>query len=182
MSKFKRGDTVRRTGCAFLDVVEGGVYTINYTTDNGWFNLKDYPTGVFNTHPYNERHFELYQEHLTPAEILQCIVDGVPLELKAGDTWKMVVNPHGISAWNMLKSHYRKLVIPPTVLINGTEVPKPMSDSAIDGTVDRSIGYYIDITQGSVYTKRILRGQQVWAKREDAARALDAILTALKGE
>lgn len=181
MSKFKIGDTIRRTD---WDVPDWGVhvgqeYTVTALSDDAFRPL--YVNDV--DHKLNDNFFELVQAAseqpavLTPLEVFQCILEGTPLEysikkLSGERTWHTVTNPKHIDLEDIECAEYRKK--PTTVLINGISVPAPENKKPDEGYI-----YCVNLADERVIAldARYAKSKHYWSTEAVAQEVLDAIMT-----
>lgn len=185
MSKFKAGDTVRRTGGRGYKVVQGGLYVVSAVGLSG-LDLEGIPRESENLYNYDSGNFELVQaaptesKYLTPQETLENLLNDVPTQAMHCGEWLDINELDNVSV-NFLKSmKCRKK--PDTVHIGDYEVVKPLGAVQV-GELNRASAYSIDLLHCKVsYVRAVHGGQLLWETREDAYAALQAIKKTLLGE
>lgn len=178
MSKFKVGDEVVRTHPSSKLVV-GEIYIIKEILSNipavileGYSNM------------YNLDNFELAEldyrvvdtsEILTPLQVAEAFLNEKEVQglSEDGERWYNVTYPITISFSAIQNQKFR--LKPKTIVINGFEVPAPLSTLPKQGIV-----YYPNVARGKVdmnYATYIKFTKLFWATKEDAQKVLDAMLT-----
>ena len=181
MSKFTVGDKVVRTGNTLGEAKKGGVYEVSELSDNKYcastgINLKGHPVedgGKFN---YEESSFELYTEdHLTPLEAAKALLNRQELQIfdELDNNWyRFYCDLSDVTLKDLenIKFRYK----PETVTINGVEVLAPVELPRY------TEGYVPSICYREVQTASAGKGRIMWATKEDAQKALDAMLIPFK--
>lgn len=183
MSKFKVGDTVRRTewvpvslqtdcpvmqvGATFIvkDVYEDlGLLYFDETGTVGWSSL-----GF-------QKVEEPTVERLAANVAAELLIEGAePLQYYWRGEWYDVEHPHSVTVGRISKVPFR--IKPKTIEINGVTVLAPLKINT------ETAGYwYINMYSGVVCrsTGSIIIGAYTWATKEDAQAVLDAILLPFK--
>lgn len=187
MNKFKVGDKVVRVSETYGKAIKGEVYEVSGVSDNGHFgscgiNLKGHEgvSGMFN---YESSCFDLYVEGvLSPLEAADAILHKEPLQEFCEHTGKWVVfacSLKGITLDMLQNTKFRRK--PKTVVINGVEVVAPAKKDDIE-----QYFYTVNFSENIVHTidkVYIDKGfKYYWATKEEAQKALDAMLIPFKGE
>lgn len=186
MNKFKVGDKVVRITSGYGEAMKGGVYEVSEVSDKSFLNsyginLKGHET-ISGKFTYEASSFELYVEEdmsktLTPLQAADAILHKEFLQKFCEDTGKWQDFHCGLKYITLdMLTNTKFRCKPKTIVINGVEVPSPMSIEEIINCEDRRTGYYIDLAHKRVYSKRIFGSQIVWATKEDAQQVLDAML------
>lgn len=174
MSKFKVGDTIRRTD---WDVPDWGVhigqeYKVIALTDDICRPL--YVDGV--DHKLNDSFFELVQAAseqpavLTPLEVAEAMLAGTELQFKryGSDVWRDLPLRKNVVHFSTSNKYRKK---PTTVLINGISVPAPAKLST------GATGYTPAICHNEIHTTAARDGRIYWSTEAEAQEVLDAIMT-----
>lgn len=114
---------------------------------------------------------------LTPTEIVQCVQDGVTLEVRGdeADEWRVVLVPDSITIRGCCTNQFRKYV-PKTICVNGQDVPAPLPL-----VKERQIVYGINLTRGTVFeTVHDTANGHFWGTREEAKQVLNAVKLSFK--
>jgi hypothetical protein len=181
MNKFKVGDKVVRVSETYGKAVKGEVYEVSGVSDNGHFgscgiNLKEHEgvSGMFN---YEASCFELYDDSiLSPLEAAEAILHREPLQEFCEHTEKwfdFACSLKGVTLDMLQNTKLRHK--PKTVIINGVEVVAPVELPRY------TEGYVPSICYREVQTASAGKGRIMWATKEDAQKALDAMLIPFKG-
>ena len=186
MNKFKVGDKVVRITSGYGEVMKGGVYEVSEVSDKSFLNsyginLKGHET-ILGKFTYEASSFELYVEKdltemLTPVQAAEAILNKGKLQVFDSDVNKWYgfhCDLRNITLEDL--KHIKLRHKPKTIVINGVEVPAPMSNEEIINCKDRRTSFYIELAHKRVYSKRIFGSQIVWATKEDAQQVLDAML------
>ena len=185
MSKFKVGDTVRRTGGRGYKVVQGGLYVVSAVGLSG-LDLEGIPRESENLYNYDSGNFELVQaattesKYLTPQETLENLLTNVPTQAMHCGEWLDINELDNVSV-NFLRS-MKCRTKPETVRVGEYEVVKPQQRIDIEDTATRYV-----IKQGLANVEEVqpdflLDSRLFWETREDAYAALQAIKKTLLGE
>ena len=177
MKKFKVGDKVVRTSETFGKAIKGQVYEVSEVSDKSHLcsygiNLKGHEvsgTGRFN---YEASCFELYDDDiLSPLEAAEALMNKDKLEVFDSDAnkWYGFHNELRNITLEDLK-HIKLRHKPKTVIINGVEVVAPVELPRY------TEGYTPSLCYKEVQTASAGKGRIMWAKKEDAQKALDAML------
>ena len=176
MNKFKVGDKVVRVSETYGKAIKGEVYEVSGVSDNEWagscgINLKGHE-GVSGKFNYESSCFDLYVEGvLSPLEAADAILHKEPLQEFCEHTGKWVVfacSLKGITLDMLQNTKFRRK--PKTVIINGVEVVAPVELPRY------TEGYVPSICYREVQTASAGKGRIMWATKEDAQKALDAML------
>lgn len=177
MSKFKVGDKVVRTVGDFGFVRQGDVFSVTGLRSDGQMEING-----DDKYCHNPRNFELHVEEaiediLTPVQAAESILNKDKLQVFDSDVNKWYgfhceLRDITLEDLKHIKLRYR----PKTIVVNGVEVPAPMTNEEVVNCEDRRTGFYIELAHKRVYSKRIFGSQIVWATREDAQQVLDAML------
>lgn len=186
--KFKVGDKVRRTANTFGKAIQGGVYEVREVSSFVGINLVGHEV-VKGSYNYDYRGFELAEEsrgceidttieHLTTLQAVESLLNGETLEVITSikDGWKpLLKHPNSLTIKQLKCWKFR--LKPKTIVINGVDVPAPMSSLPSEGFVwgitwlERV--YNLD-TQCQAIPKHY------WSTEEDAQKVLDAMLLPFK--
>lgn len=178
MKKFKVGDKVVRVSETYGKAIKGEVYEVSEVSDNGHFgscgiNLKGHGgvSGMFN---YEASCFELYDDNiLSPLEAAEAMLNGEDLlYLNYLNNWAEAGKSLDYSLKFLSKEKFKRK--PKTVTINGVEVVAPVELPRY------AEGYVPSICYREVQTASAGKGRIMWAKEEDAQKALDAMLIPFK--
>lgn len=176
MKKFKVGDKVVRVSETYGKAIKGGVYEVSGVSDKEWagscgINLKGHE-GVSGKFNYESSCFDLYDDNiLSPLEAADAILHKEPLQEFCEHTGKWVVfacSLKGITLDMLQNTKFRRK--PKTVIINGVEVVAPVELPRY------TEGYTPSLCYKEVQTASAGKGRIMWAKKEDAQKALDAML------
>lgn len=181
MSKFKVGDTVRRTGGARNDIIHGGIYTVERYKTNYTIVLCESSS----TRGYDVELFELVQEasSLTDKEVFNAIVDGKPLQYQfvGKPEWYDLKYPEKLTLLDVQRGTYR--VRPTDVKLECT-VPYPeysignvYSNKVRKFSVDFGTGKIRDFSEAELPS-----GGVFWSSREQAEQFRDTVLASLQGK
>ena len=176
MNKFKVGDKVVRTGLSVGKALQGGVYEISEVfpliSNRLGINLEGHETNGIARFQYYSSGFELYDYNiLSPLEAADAILHREPLQEFCEHTGKWVVfacSFKGITLDMLQNTKFRHK--PKTVIINGVEVVAPVE------LPRHTEGYVPSICHREVQTASAGKGRIMWATKEDAQKALDAML------
>ena len=181
MSKFKVGDTVRRTSHSRCEALVGECYIVSDVNGTS-LDLEGHERTEVSLYNYSVVYFELVQAAseqpavLTPREVFECILEGVPLEYRiksvTAKQWYDVNNPKNVDLEDIECAEYRKK--PTTVLINGISVPAPASKKP-----DGDYIYCVNLADERVIAldARYAKSKHYWSTKEEAQEVLDAIMT-----
>lgn len=180
MSKFKVGDTVRRTGGAWGNSSTGSEHIVR-ATHAGDLNFEG-----DTVYTYSSAEYTLVQaaptktKYLTPQEILENLLTDVPTQAMHCGEWLDINELDNVSV-NFLRS-MKCRTKPSTVRVGEYEVVKPQQRINIEGTRTRYV-----IKQGlenveAVQPDFLLDSRLFWETKEDAYAALQAIKKTLLGE
>ena len=185
MNKFKVGDKVVRVSETYGKAIKGGVYEVSGVSDNEWagscgINLKGHE-GVSGKFNYESSCFDLYDFNiLSPLEAADAILHKEPLQEFCEHTGKWVVfacSLKGITLDMLQNTKFRRK--PKTVVINGVEVVTPAKKDDIE-----QYFYTVNFSENIVHTidKVYINNnfKHYWATKEDAQKALDAMLIPFK--
>ena len=176
MNKFKVGDKVVRVSKTYGKAIKGGVYEVSGVSDKEWagscgINLKGHE-GVSGKFNYESSCFDLYVEGvLSPLEAADAILHKEPLQEfceHTGEWFDFACSLKGITLDMLQNTKFRHK--PKTVIINGVEVVAPVELPRY------TEGYVPSICYREVQTASAGKGRIMWAKKEDAQKALDAML------
>lgn len=183
MNKFNVGDTVRRTGETYCDIVHGGIYTVERLLGTHAIVLCESTS----TMGYAIELFELVEEvisgELTDREVFNAIVDGKPLQYKMSGSsiWYNLKYPEKLTLLDVQRGTYR--VRPTDVKLDCT-VPYPeysvgtaLSSKKIKYSVDFATGYINNYGEANLPS-----GGVFWSTREQAEQFRDAVLASLQGK
>lgn len=186
MNKFKAGDKVVRVSETYGKAIKGGVYEVSGVSDNEWagscgINLKGHE-GVSGKFNYESSCFELYDDDvLSPLEAAEALLKGDELEVitsKTEDWQPLDKHRNSVTVKNIKYWKFRRK--PKTVIINGVEVVAPAKKDDIE-----QYFYTVNFSENTVHTidkVYIDKGfNYYWATKEDAQKALDAMLIPFKG-
>ena len=185
MNKFKVGDKVARVSETYGKAIKGEVYEVSGVSDNeclGHYgiNLKGHEceSGTFN---YEASCFDLYVDGiLTPLEAAEAMLKDKDIEFlsEVSGEWRRVGRPYSQQCLKSLTKNKLRLK-PKTVVINGVEVVAPAKKDDIE-----QYFYTVNFSENTVHTidkVYIDKGfNYYWAKKEDAQKALDAMLIPFK--
>ena len=185
MSKFKVGDTVRRTGGRGYKVVQGGLYVVSAVGLSG-LDLEGIPRESENLYNYDSGNFELVQaapteaKYLTPQQTLENLLTDVPTQAMHCGEWLDINELDNVSV-NFLRS-MKCRTKPSTVRVGEYEVVKPRKGCNVDPDE-----YLYTFCAGGgnvnvVLPHELQQGAIFWDTREDAYAALQAIKKTLLGE
>ena len=172
MNKFKVGDKVVRVSETYGKAIKGGVYEVSGVSDSGscGINLKghDGVSGKFN---YESSCFELYGDSiLSPLEAAEALMNKDSLQIYCSDNkWREFLGELKNTTLEDLK-HIKLRHKPKTVIINGVEVVAPVELPRY------TVGYTPSLCHKEVQTASAGKGRIVWATKEYAQKALDAML------
>lgn len=176
MNKFKVGDKVVRVSETYGKAIKGGIHEVSGVSDKTCFgscgiNLKghDGVSGKFN---YEASCFELYiGDVLTPLEAAEALMNKDKLQVFDSDAnkWYGFHNELRNITLEDLK-HIKLRHKPKTVVINGVEVVAPVELPRY------TEGYTPSLCHREVQTASAGKGRIMWATKEDAQKALDAML------
>ena len=187
MNKFKVGDKVVRVSETYGKAIKGGVYEVSGVSDTEWvgscgINLKGHD-GVMGKSKYEASCFELYVDGiLSPLEAAEALMNKDKLQVFDSDAnkWYGFHNELRNITLEDLK-HIKLRHKPKTVIINGVEVVAPAKKNDIEQCF-----YTVNFSENTVHTidkAYIDKGfKYYWDKKEDAQKALDAMLLPFKGE
>lgn len=176
MNKFKVGDKVVRVSETYGKAIKGGVYEVSGVSDNEWagscgINLKGHE-GVSGKFNYESSCFDLYVDDvLSPLEAAEALLKGDELEVittKKGGWQTLDKHQNSVTVKNIKYWKFRRK--PKTVVINGVEVVAPVELPRY------TEGYVPSICYREVQTASAGKGRIMWATKEDAQKALDAML------
>lgn len=181
MNKFKVGDKVVRTGLGVGKALQGGVYEISEVfpliSNRLGINLEGHETDGIARFQYYSSGFELYDDDvLSPLEAADAILHKEPLQEFCEHTGKwhdFACSLKGITLDMLQNIKFRHK--PKTVIINGVEVVAPAKKDDIEhyfytANFSENIVHTID----KIYINNSFK--HYWAKKEDAQKALDAML------
>lgn len=181
MDKFKVGDKVVRVSETYGKAIKGGIYEVSGVSDKGCLghygiNLKGHD-GVSGKFAYEASCFELYiDDVLSPLEAAEALMNKDKLQVFDSDNNKWYGFHNELR--NITLEDLRHLKLrrkPKTVVINGVEVVAPAQKDDIE-----QYFYAVNFSENIVHTidkVYIDRGfDYYWAKKEDAQKALDAML------
>lgn len=184
MNKFKVGDKVVRTAEKdFGEVRKGGIYEVSGVsnkcfTDNYGINLKGHGVtlGKFD---YEASSFELYiekdsEEVLTPLQAAEAFLNGEDLlYLNYLGNWVDAGKSLHYSLDFLSKEKFK--LKPKTILVNGVEVPAPLTKKP-----NQEFIYFINLSKSRVYQlpteKLTFNHKYFWATKEGAQQVLNAML------
>lgn len=184
MNKFKVGDKVVRVSETYMKAIKGGVYEVSEASDSEWagscgINLKGHE-GVSGKYNYESSCFDLYVGNvLSPLEAADAILHKEPLQefcKHTGKWFDFACSLKGITMDMLQNTKFRHK--PKTVVINGVEVVAP-----VEVFLSLDILFGLNMANNKPY--KIL-GRDAhpevyyWAKKEDAQKALDAMLIPFK--
>ena len=180
MNKFKIGDKVVRVSETYGEAIKGEVYEVNGVSNKGFLgnssiNLKGH-NGVNGKFNYEASCFELYVDGvLSPLEAAEAMLNKDSLQIYDSDDnkWREFLGELKNTTIGDLK-HIKLRHKPKTVVINGVEVAAPVELPI--GT----IGYTPSLCHREVQTASAGKGRIMWATKEDAQKALDAMLIPFK--
>ena len=176
MNKFKVGDKVVRVSETYGKVIKGGVYEVSEVSDKIFLgsygiNLKGHDA-MIGKFKYEARGFELYVDDvLSPLEAADAILHREPLQEFCEHTGKwfdFACSIKGITLDTLQNNKFRYK--PKTVIINGVEVVAPVELPRY------TVGYTASLCHREVQTASAGKGRIMWATKEDAQKALDAML------
>lgn len=179
MSKFKVGDTVRRTGGIGYQVMPDSIHVVSAVGASG-LDLEGIPRERANLYNYDSGNFELVQAVtpeqpvLTPQEVFTAILEGVPLEYRtfSGSNWHILAYPENTSMSSFKVAEFRKKA--QTVNLSGT-VPKPVPYDLIDVT-DKVYTLYLSTMQVAVVNGRYAQIYGLyWRTQVEAEQARDVL-------
>ena len=185
MSKFKVGDTVRRTewvpvslqtdhpvmqvGAEFVvkDVCDGCILYFDETKFTGWsigcFQKVEKPT----------------VERLAANVAAELLIEGIePLQYYMNGCWSDVICTYVFTIKNLRDIPFRRK--PKTIEINGVTVLAPLNLDTLD---ERQLVWVVFLTGEYVYETKYTKDSRVqncWATKEDAQAVLDALLLPFK--
>ena len=180
MNKFKVGDKVVRASETYGKAIKGGIYEVSGVSDSKWagsygINLKGHESvvGKFN---YESSCFDLYDDNLlSPLEAANAILHKEPLQEFCEHTGKwfdFACSLKGVTLDMLQNTKFRHK--PKTVIINGVEVVAPVELPRY------TEGYVPSVCYREVQTASAGKGRIMWATKEDAQKALDAMLIPFK--
>lgn len=178
MSKFKVGDKVRRTWNTFGKAVQGGVYEVREVSSFVGINLVGHEA-VKGSYNYDYRGFELYLDDiLTPIQAAEALFNSEALQVYDTDCEKWYTFSCGLRSITLEDLKSIKLRIKPkTIIINGVDVPAPMSSLPSEGFVWGVAGlervYSLDAHSQAI-------PKHYWSTEEDAQKVLDAMVIPFK--
>lgn len=111
---------------------------------------------------------------LTPLQVAEALINKEALEYTYNGTLWMSVEQEDDEIFFYNDGVYRYRRKPKTIIINGFEVPAPLSEIPKEGIV-----YYPNVARGNIgmnYAKNIRFTKLFWRTREDAQKILDAML------
>lgn len=176
MNRFKVGDKVVRVSETYGKAIKGGVYEVSGVSDNEWagscgINLKGHE-GVSGKFNYESSCFDLYDEDvLSPLEAADAILHKESLQEFCEHTGKwsdFACSLKGVTLDMLQNTKFRRK--PKTLNINGVEVVAPVELPRY------TEGYTPSLCYREVQTASAGKGRIMWAKKEDAQKALDAML------
>lgn len=176
MNKFKVGDKVVRVSETYGKAIKGGIYEVSGVSDNEWagscgINLKGHE-GVSGKFNYESSCFDLYVDGiLSPLEAADAILHKEPLQEFCEHTGKwfdFACSLKGVTLDMLQNTKFRHK--PKTVIINGVEVVAPVELPRY------TEGYVPSVCYREVQTASAGKGRIMWATKEDAQKALDAML------
>lgn len=191
MSKFKIGDKVRCVRSYKDHVIEGCVYTVLDVTGDMYLHV-DTGDRIIGVGGYAADRFELVQdesEHLTPEQVLQYFKEGREGELEYFNPLRSAWKPYndmGVYMINdLFNSHWRVRAVPKTIDYYGTELPKPIDISKLDGS---TVVYVPQLHRGTVNPITVDRAKKYhfykdalhFSTESDAKLVLDTILKPFK--
>lgn len=170
MNKFKVGDKVRlKDNITSVYLNNNTVYAVDEV-----FYKKLRVHGV--DFKYNDDVFELVStDFLSPLEAAEAILNDEVLEeysSSRGEWCSFSCNLHGITLSYLQQVKLRRK--PKTVIINGVEVVAPVELPRY------TEGYTPSLCHREVQTASAGKGRIMWATKEDAQKALDAMLIPFK--
>ena len=186
MNKFKVGDKVVRVSESYGKAIKGEVYEVSGVSGKNWtgscgVNLKGHAVegrGKFN---YEASCFELYDGSiLSPLEAAEALMNRDNLQVFDSDAnkWYGFHNELRNITLEDLK-HIKLRHKPKTVIINGVEAVAPAKKDDIE-----QYFYTVNFSENTVHTidkVHIDKGfKYYWATKEDAQKALDAMLIPFK--
>ena len=189
MSKYKVGDVVRRTGEDCANVRKGMTYTVSGLSDAG-----DTLYLGFGDKGYCSYNFELVQdesEYLIPEQVFKALQDKQELQYMyeyttgTGDYvvgWRDCSNPQFA---NILNRNWRIKPVPKTIDYYGTELPKPIDISKLDGS---TVVYVPQLHRGTVNPITVARAKKYhfyknalhFSTESDAKLVIDTLLKPFK--
>ena len=180
MNKFKVGDKVVRVSETYGKAIKGQVYEVSGVSDNEWagscgINLKGHG-GVSGKFSYESSCFDLYVDGvLSPLEAAEAMLNKDSLQIYDSDDnkWREFLGELKNTTLGDLK-HIKLRHKPKTVVINGVEVVAPVELPRY------TVGYTPSLCHKEVQTASAGKGRIVWATKEDAQKALDAMLIPFK--
>lgn len=188
MLKFKVGDKIKLVEVAgTIDLTEGKVYEVVYVGQDNYQHIID---DIGERSWWRGSRFELVSsEYLTPEEALQYFKEGRQGELEyirpRCETWK-VYNDIGVYMINdLFDSRWRVKPVPKTIDYYGTELPKPIDISTLDGS---TVVYVPQLHRGAVNPITVARAKEYhfyedalhFSTYEDAILVLDTLLKPFK--
>ena len=182
MNKFKVGDKVVRVSETYGKAIKEGVYEVSGVSDSGscGINLKGHE-GVSGEFKYESSCFELYDDDvLSPLEAAEALLNKNSLQIYDIDDnkWREFLGELKNTTLEDLK-HIKLKHKPKIVVINGVEVVAPAKKDNIE-----QYFYTVNFSENTVHTidkVHIDKGfKYYWATKEDAQKALDAMLIPFK--
>lgn len=178
MKKFKVGDKVVRVSETYGKAIKGGVYEVSGVSDNEWagscgINLKGHE-GVSGKFNYESSCFDLYDDNiLSTLEAAEAMLNGEDLlYLNYLNDWAEAGKSLDYSLKFLSKEKFKRK--PKTIIINGVEVIAPVELPRY------TEGYTPSLCYREVQTASAGKGRIMWATKEDAQKALDAMLIPFK--
>ena len=178
MNKFKVGDKVVRVSETYGKAIRGGVYEVSGVSDSEWagscgINLKGHE-GVSGKFNYESSCFEIYDDNiLSTLEAAEAMLNGEDLlYLDYLNDWAEAGKSLDYSLKFLSKEKFKRK--PKTVIINGVEVVAPVELPRY------TEGYTPSLCYREVQTASAGKGRIMWATKEDAQKALDAMLIPFK--
>lgn len=183
MKKFKVGDKVVRVSETYVEAVKGGVYEVSEVSHNEWvgsygINLKGHKVEGMGKLNYESSCFDLYiDDVLSPLEAAEALMNKDKLQVFDSDAnkWYGFHNELRNITLEDLK-HIKLRRKPKTVIINGMEVVAPVELPRY------TEGYTPSLCHREVQTASAGKGRIMWTTKEDAQKALDAMLIPFKGD
>ena len=159
MLKFKTGDKIKLVDAeGTIDMTEGKVYEIVGVTPEGYPYIID---DVGDQGWWNARRFKLVPEYLTPEQVLQYFKEGRQDELEYFNPLRSAWKPYndmGVYMINdLFNSRWRVKPVPKTIDYYGTELPKPIDISTLDGS---TLVYVPQLHRGTVNPISVARAKK----------------------
>lgn len=190
MIKFKVGDAIKLVEVAgTLDLTEGKVYEVIYVGQDGYPHIID---DIGERSWWRASRFELVSsEYLTPEQVFKALQDKQELQYQyeyttpTGDHvvgWRDCSNPQFA---NILNRNWRIKPVPKTINYYGTELPKPIDISKLDGS---TVVYVPQLHRDTVNPITVERAKKYhfykdalhFSTYEDAILVLDTLLKPFK--